>query len=77
METRRIWNEHMFIAAQRAWNASAADGIDDETRRALQRLSATYFFGAMGMSRQEGAGRAVGGDPARPAAEGVATQRRA
>jgi hypothetical protein len=43
------WNANMYEAAQRAWKASAAAGLDDETRKALERLSAKYFFGACGL----------------------------
>jgi hypothetical protein len=43
------WNEAQAEAARRAWDASVAPGLDDETRRALERLSARYFFGACGL----------------------------
>jgi hypothetical protein len=60
METRQKFNEGMYIAGQRAWRASTAKGLDDETRRALERLSVTYFFGACGIDRRQGA-RSTGG----------------
>lgn len=46
----RIWNAHQFEAARRAWNASL-DATDTATQKALERLSVTYFYASIGMTR--------------------------
>lgn len=63
----RQFNEGQFEAARLAWKASAGQE-DIKTQKALERLSATYFFASMGMDRGRGAGRAQGVDDALPAA---------
>lgn len=61
-----VWNEGMYIAGQRAWRASTAKGLDDATRRALERLSVSYFYGAVGIDRR-GADQMI--DAPRPRAD--------
>ena len=55
------WNGRQYEAARRAWEAS--EQTDDmRTRKALERLSATYFWASLGMV----GGDARTGDPAPP-----------
>jgi hypothetical protein len=52
------FNSAQFEAAQRAWQAGA-DHQDPDTRKALERLSATYFWASIGMGRAAGLSAAL------------------